>query len=178
MAKDAKKLADRNANRSVTPHSKQFLKFIGGNWADRDNSLPKQSEVAPYAAKRRAAVAKAFKGKVVVIAAGDAKQRSNDTEYRFRAHSAFSHLTGWGTHTVPGSILVIDARKAAKAGGAVGGNGREFAVIFVLEALSLLGGLLQVAAAGGGFGARGHQFEGHAQARQGAAQFVGGIGQE
>ena len=115
MAKDAKKLADRNANRSVTPQSKQFLNFIGGNWADRDNSLPKQSEVAPYAAKRRTAVAKAFKGKVVVIAAGDAKQRSNDTEYRFRAHSAFSHLTGWGTHTVPGSILVIDARKAAKA---------------------------------------------------------------
>ncbi len=115
MAKDAKKLAARGTNRSVTPHSKQFLKFIGDNWADRDNSIPKQSEVAPYAAKRRAAVAKAFMGKVILIAAGDLKQRSNDTDYRFRAHSAFSHLTGWGTHTVPGSILVIDARKAAKA---------------------------------------------------------------
>ncbi len=115
MAKDAKKLAARGANRSVTPHSKQFLKFIGGNWADRDNSLPKQSEVAPYASKRRAAVAKAFKGKVIVIAAGDLKQRSNDTDYRFRAHSAFSHLSGWGSHTVPGSVLVIDARKATKA---------------------------------------------------------------
>ena len=115
MAKDAKKLASRNANRSRTPNSKQFLKFIGENWADRDSSLPKQDEVAPYAAKRRAAVAKAFKGKVVVIAAGDLKQRSNDTDYRFRAHSAFSHLTGWGTHTVPGSVLVIDARKGTKA---------------------------------------------------------------
>ncbi len=115
MAKDAKKLAGRSTNRSQTPHSKQFLKFIGDNWADRDNALPKRSEVAPYAAKRRAAVANAFKGKVIVIAAGDLKQRSNDTDYRFRAHSAFSHLTGWGTQTVPGSILVIDARKSTKA---------------------------------------------------------------
>jgi Xaa-Pro aminopeptidase len=50
-----------------------------------------------------------------VIAAGDLKQRSNDTDYRFRAHSAFSHLTGWGTRTVPGSVLVIDTRKTTKA---------------------------------------------------------------
>jgi len=115
MAKDAKTLASRNANRTATPQSKEFMKFIGSSWADRDNSLPKQAEVAPYASKRRAAVAKAFKGKVILIGAGDAKQRSNDTEYRYRAHSAFSHLSGWGVNTVPGSILVIDARKTAKA---------------------------------------------------------------
>jgi Xaa-Pro aminopeptidase len=115
MAKDAKKLTARGSNRSVTPTSKAFLNFIGNDWADRDNRLPKQDAVAPYAAKRRAAVAKAFKGKVIVVAAGELKQRSNDTDYRFRAHSAFSHLTGWGTHTVPGSVLVIDARKTTKA---------------------------------------------------------------
>jgi Xaa-Pro aminopeptidase len=60
-------------------------------------------------------VAKSFKGKVVVIAAGDMKQRSNDTDYRFRPHSAFAHLTGWGAQTVPGSYLVIDARKGVKS---------------------------------------------------------------
>ena len=115
MSKDAKKLASRNANRSRTPHSKQFMKYIGSNWAERDNKLPKADAVAPFAAKRRAAVAKAFKGKVVVIAAGEMKTRSNDTEYRYRPHSAFAHLTGWGTHTVPSSILVIDARKGSKS---------------------------------------------------------------
>lgn len=115
MAKDAKKLNSRHGNRVQTPHSKKFLEFISSEWAERSNTIPAQDEVAPFAAKRRAAVAKAFKGKVVVIAAGDLKQRSNDTDYRFRAHSAFSHLTGWGTHTVPGSMLVIDARKATKA---------------------------------------------------------------
>jgi Xaa-Pro aminopeptidase len=43
------------------------------------------------------------------------KQRSNDTDYRFRPHSAFAHLTGWGAQTVPGSYLVIDARKGVKS---------------------------------------------------------------
>jgi Xaa-Pro aminopeptidase len=38
------------------------------------------------------------------------KTRSNDTEYRYRAHTAFSYFTGWGSEAVPGSILLIDAR--------------------------------------------------------------------
>ena len=91
------------------------MKYIGSGWADTKSPLPKANPVAPFAAKRRAAVAKAFKGKVVVIAAGEMKQRSNDTDYRFRPHSAFAHLTGWGTRTVAGSVLVIDARKGSKA---------------------------------------------------------------
>ncbi|MEN9714194.1 MAG: hypothetical protein RLZZ164_858 [Actinomycetota bacterium] len=115
MSKDAKSLAKRNQNRSRTPHSKQFLEYIGSNWADKPEKLPKADVVAPYAAKRRAAVAKAFKGKVVLIEAGDLKTRSNDTDYRFRPHSAFAHLTGWGSATVAGSVLVIDARKGVKA---------------------------------------------------------------
>ena len=114
MSKDAKKLAGRNDSRSRTPHSPQFLKYIGSGWAERDGKLPATDAVAPYAAKRRAAVAKAFKGKVVVIEAGGLQHRSNDTDYRYRAHSAFAHLTGWGSRTVPGSILVIDARKGSK----------------------------------------------------------------
>ena len=115
MSKDAKSLAARGQNRSRTPNSKHFLKYVSSNWADRPEKLPKVHEVAPFAAKRRAAVAKAFKGKVVVIAAGDLKPRSNDTDYRFRPHSAFAHLTGWGSATVAGSVLVIDARKGVKA---------------------------------------------------------------
>ena len=115
MSKDAKKLASRNANRSRTPHSPQFMKYIGSNWEDSEKPLPKVDAVAPFAAKRRAAVAKAFKGKVVVIEAGGLQHRSNDTQYRYRAHSAFAHLTGWGSRTVPDSVLVIDARRGSKA---------------------------------------------------------------
>jgi Xaa-Pro aminopeptidase len=56
-------------------------------------------------------VAKAFPGKVVVIEAGAPKTRSNDTEYRYRPHAAFAHLTGWGSRTVADSVLVIDANQ-------------------------------------------------------------------
>jgi Xaa-Pro aminopeptidase len=34
--------------------------------------------------------------------------RSNDTDYPYRAHSAFAHLTGWGSDSVPGSVLVLE----------------------------------------------------------------------
>lgn len=98
--------------RTRTPHSRKFLEYIGSSWAREKEVLPKRSAVAPFAAKRRDAVAKAFKGSVLVFEAGDAKVRSNDTEYIYRAHSAFAHLTGWGAATVPGSVLVIDARGA------------------------------------------------------------------
>jgi len=43
-----------------------------------------------------------------VLPAGAAKVRSNDTDYPYRAHSAFAHLTGWGSDAVPGSVLVLD----------------------------------------------------------------------
>src|SRR5690606_3783907 len=36
------------------------------------------------------------------------KQRSNDTDYPFRAHSAFSHLTGWASDSEPDSMLVFE----------------------------------------------------------------------
>ena len=67
---------------------------------------------ASFAAKRRDSVAKAFKGKVLIFEAGTAKVRSNDTDYMYRPHSAFAHLTGWGSSTVADSVLVIDARGA------------------------------------------------------------------
>lgn len=110
MGKSTQKLSARSNNRSRTPHSEQFLKFVGSGWLAEDGDLPTAGEFVEFTAARRDAVAKKFKGKVVVIEAGDLKVRSNDTDYRFRPHSAFAHLTGWGAATVPGSVLVIDAR--------------------------------------------------------------------
>jgi Xaa-Pro aminopeptidase len=104
-------------NRSRTPNSNSFVEYMGSNWAGDSAPLPAASQVAPFAATRRAAVAERFAGHAVVIEAGAPKVRSNDTEYRYRPHAAFAHLTGWGTATVPDSVLVIDAR-AAKSGSA------------------------------------------------------------
>lgn len=104
------------AMRSRTPHSRKFLDYIGSNWATNKQPLPKKSAVAQFAAKRRDSVAKAFKGKVLVFEAGAAKTRANDTDYMYRADTAFAHLTGWGSATVPDSVLVIDASaKTAKS---------------------------------------------------------------
>lgn len=102
--------------RTRTPQNRKFLEYMGSNWATKKETLPKKATVAKHAARRRDAVAKAFKGKILVFEAGAAKTRSNDTEYIYRSHSAFAHLTGWGSATVPDSVLVIDARgKTAKS---------------------------------------------------------------
>ena len=101
--------ADPGANRSRTPTSQAFLDYMGSGWADSSSETIAVEPVASYAAARRAKVAAAFAGEVIVIEAGAAKTRSNDTEYRYRPHSAFAHLTGWGAHTVPDSVLIIDA---------------------------------------------------------------------
>ena len=96
--------------RTRTPQNRKFLEYMGANWANKKEALPKKAAVAKFAAERRAKVAKQFKGQALVFEAGAAKVRSNDTDYMYRAHSAFAHLTGWGTSTVPDSVLVIDAR--------------------------------------------------------------------
>jgi len=102
---------DKGATRSRTPHSKEFLDYISSGWADKTSTKVSTDKVAPFAKTRRQAVAKAFPGKVVVIEAGAPKTRSNDTEYRYRPHAAFAHLTGWGSRTVADSVLVIDAKE-------------------------------------------------------------------
>ncbi|HET8780571.1 MAG TPA: aminopeptidase P family protein [Agromyces sp.] len=98
----------RNANRSTTPVSDAFKEFIGSRWAERDETLPPAREQAAFAAARRAKVSAAFTGIRLIIPAGDLKQRANDTEYPYRAHSAFTHLTGWGSDSEPGAVLVFE----------------------------------------------------------------------
>jgi Xaa-Pro aminopeptidase len=102
---------DKGATRSRTPHSKEFLDYISSGWADKALAKVATDKVAPFAKSRRQAVAAAFPGKVLVIEAGAPKTRSNDTEYRYRPHAAFAHLTGWGSRTVADSVLVIDAKQ-------------------------------------------------------------------
>ena len=102
------KEAERNRNRSSAVKDPAHLAYMGSGWASRSAETLAQHEVAPYAAARRDAIAERFPGKTLVFYAGVHKQRSNDTDYRFRPHSAFTHLTGWGRHAVPGSVLVIE----------------------------------------------------------------------
>lgn len=90
------------------PYGQGFLDTISTGWAERPESTPPARPQAAFAASRRDEVSAAFPGKRLVIPAGELKQRSNDTDYPFRAHSAFSHLTGWASDAEPGSVLVFE----------------------------------------------------------------------
>jgi Xaa-Pro aminopeptidase len=90
-----------------------FLSTISTGWADRPALLAPPREQAAATALRRDTVSAAFPGKRLVIPAGPSQVRSNDTDYPFRAHSAFAHLTGWASDSVPDSVLVFDPRDGA-----------------------------------------------------------------
>ncbi|WP_460775270.1 aminopeptidase P family protein [Microbacterium sp. GXF7504] len=98
------------ANRKQ-PFPQGFLDTISTGWASRPAVAPTPREQAAYTARRRDAVSAAFPGQRLVVPAGEAKVRSNDTDYPFRAHSAFAHLTGWAADAEPGAVLVFEPRE-------------------------------------------------------------------
>ena len=97
----------RNENRSL-PTPEEFRAFVRSGWTPRPAGLPERAEVASYAATRRDAVSARFPGERIVVPAGGLKVRSNDCDYEFRPHSAFAHLTGFGTDQEPDAVLVLE----------------------------------------------------------------------
>ena len=104
---DVAKPANTTTNRRQ-PFPQGFLDTISTGWAERPDTTPPAREQAPFAAARRAVVSAAFPGKRLVVPAGTLATRSNDTDYPFRAHSAFAHLTGWAGDAEPDSVLVFE----------------------------------------------------------------------
>ena len=93
-------------NRSTTPISEAFRDFIQTGWAPVNPGSTQPFEHAPLTALRRDRVSAQFPHTPLIIPAGGYKQRSNDTDYPFRPHTAFTYLTGWGSDCVPDSILL------------------------------------------------------------------------
>jgi Xaa-Pro aminopeptidase len=104
---DEQGTADRGSNRSHRPASTAFKNFVMSQWAPRAEMGLTASAVAPYTVARRTALSERLPGVRLVIPAGSLKTRSNDTDYRFRPHSAFAHLTGLGTDREPDAVLVL-----------------------------------------------------------------------
>ncbi|PRY15141.1 aminopeptidase P family protein [Kineococcus rhizosphaerae] len=94
----------------TTPRSEAFRRFIADGWGPRPAQDLTLAEVAPFAARRREALSALFPGEVLVVPAGTLVRRSNDTDYRFRPHSAFAHLTGLGTDREADAVLVLHPR--------------------------------------------------------------------
>ncbi|WP_136057186.1 aminopeptidase P family protein [Microbacterium sp. K24] len=105
-------VVENSSTNRKQPFPQGFLDTISTGWAERPETLPSPRAQASFAATRRAAVSAAFPGKRLVIPAGSLKQRSNDTDYVFRAHSAFAHLTGWASDAEPDSVLVFEPTDA------------------------------------------------------------------
>ena len=100
-------LEDRVENRSHRPSSDAFKAFMGSQWQESEAIDYQPDAAASYAAQRRAALSRQFPTDRLVIPAGAPKVRSNDTDYRFRPHSAFAHLTGLGVDHEPEAVLVM-----------------------------------------------------------------------
>ena len=96
------------SGRTEIPKTEAFKQYIASGWADRPEHLPPVAPLAAAAAPRRAALSERYVGERLVIEAGGPKVRSNDTDYPYRAHSAFAWLTGWGDEAVAGSVLVFE----------------------------------------------------------------------
>ncbi|MEJ5944914.1 aminopeptidase P family protein [Pseudokineococcus basanitobsidens] len=123
--------AERAARRShrQRPTSEAFRALMASGWGPlddgaghdgarhdgaRDDGTGRLAPAAPYAAARREAVSRLFPGERLVLPAGPLKTRSNDTDYRFRAYSAFVHLTGLGGEREPDAVLVLDPRPSGR----------------------------------------------------------------
>lgn len=106
-AGEGQDLAARGSNRSQRPDSDAFKAFITSGWAPRAEPDVEPLPAAAFTVARRAALSARFPGARLVVPAGPLKTRSNDTDYRFRPHSAFAHLTGYGTDQEPDAVLVL-----------------------------------------------------------------------
>ncbi|MFT3945058.1 MAG: aminopeptidase P family protein [Ancrocorticia sp.] len=98
---------NRGNNRSQQPQGAQFRDFIGSNWGPRP-AAPERAVVADYLPARHRKLSERFPGERLVVPAGGFKVRNNDCDYRFRAHSAFAHMTGLGGELEPDAVLVFN----------------------------------------------------------------------
>jgi Xaa-Pro aminopeptidase len=95
------------------PPSMDHLEFMKHGWAPSPLEGITAHASVPFTKKRRAKLSKAYKGFRIVLPAGNLKVRSNDSDYVFRAHSAYSWFTGVGAaDSVPDSVLVLEPTKS------------------------------------------------------------------
>ncbi len=91
-----------------TPFSEAFIEFIPSGWAPYPSQTPAALPAVGPASERRRRFVAGFRGERLIVPAGVFQVRSNDTDYRFRPHSAFAWLTGLGTDREPDAVLVIE----------------------------------------------------------------------
>ncbi|WP_338750771.1 aminopeptidase P family protein [Janibacter alittae] len=98
----------KQADNRKRPTTDEFRAFVAEDWAPRSDERPALTEAARRAAVRRATISAEHEGERLVVPAGGLKVRANDTDYVFRPHTAFAHLTGLGADREPDAVLVME----------------------------------------------------------------------
>jgi Xaa-Pro aminopeptidase len=91
------------------PVSARLSEFMKGGWAETERTGLAPHAAALWTPARRAQISAQYPGIRLVIPAGVLKVRANDSDFRFRPHSAFAWLTGIpGSEAVPETCLVLE----------------------------------------------------------------------
>lgn len=91
------------------PPSDAYADFMTTGWAPSPLHGITQDAAIPFACTRRVKLSEAFSGLRIIIPSGNSKVRSNDTDYRFRPHSAFVYYTGvQGEEVTSDAVLVME----------------------------------------------------------------------
>jgi len=91
------------------PTQDAMSEFMKTGWAADEEEIISAHPVTAYTKLRRDKLSKKYLGKRLIFPAGCLKVRSNDTDYPFRAHSAFAWITGIvATDIVPDSVFIME----------------------------------------------------------------------
>ncbi len=91
------------------PIADAMVEFMKVGWAPSPLDGVTAHPSIPYTKIRRDKVSKLFVGKRLIVPSGSLKVRSNDSDYQFRAHSAFSWFTGIvASDCVPDSLFIME----------------------------------------------------------------------
>ena len=91
------------------PTADAMTEFMKQGWAATSLSDLTAHQSIAYTKIRREKLSKQYLGKRLIFPAGSLKVRSNDSDYQFRAHSAFSWFTGIvASDCVPDSVFVME----------------------------------------------------------------------
>ena len=99
---------EEKAARDNTP-SPAYADFMSKGWVASDLEDVVASPAVASAVVRRASLSARYPGLRLVLPAGGFKVRSNDTDYRFRPHSAFAYYSGvQGVEASADAVLVLE----------------------------------------------------------------------
>ncbi|WP_310964260.1 aminopeptidase P family protein [Nocardioides terrisoli] len=108
MSEDTQQHTDEHTESHDPAVPEAYAAFMREGWGERELDLQRHP-VADFADLRRKRLSEAFPGERLVVPAGTFKVRANDTDYRFRADTAHTWLSGNQTSD---AVVVIDDGQA------------------------------------------------------------------